>query len=215
MRCVAFGNHTRKNIIPERVAYSIGYDMQRGESDGPPSRRCPFLYRILLRELPSSWPTRPTRSATTFMITAIIKNAIFRRQVGRWRIAVLERQANHDVERAFRHAPAVVAVTIRQGAWLLGVKAPVSIECTDDALTVRSTARHQRHAALKAQAVHWRATSARRPTPRVRIRCADGALAGRRLAICYSQIANGRPPPRGTTYPAGDSHAGHASARSA
>lgn len=94
-------------------------------------------------------------------------------------------------------------------------KALVSIKCTDDALTVRSVARHLRHAALKAQAVHWRATSARRPTPRVRIGCADGALPGRRLAICYSQIANDQQPARGTIPPACDSRAGHAAARSA
>lgn len=155
------------------------------------------------------------RKDPRFMITAIIKNAIFRRQVGRRSIIVPECKVNHDLGRASGQRPAVVAVTVGRGTWLLGVSAPVSTKRTDDALTVRSTARHRRHAALKAHAVHWRATSARRPTPRVRIGCADGALAGRRLAICYSQIANGRQPARGTIPPACDSRAGHAAARSA
>lgn len=203
MRCVAFGNHTRKNIIPERVAYSIGYDMQRGESDGPPSRRCLFLYRILLRELPSSWPTRPTRSATTFMITAIIKNVIFRRQVGQWRIAVLECQANHDVGRTFRRA--------RPSSPLRSGRAPccsgegtglhrVHRRCTDGTLDGPAPAACRLEGTGGALAGDI-GQKARRPPHW----CADGALAGRRLVVRYLQTANGRPPPRGTTPPACDS----------
>lgn len=58
------------------------------------------------------------------MITAIIKNVIFRRQMGRQKIAMPEPKANHDVGRIAGHARTVVAITIGRGTWLLGVKTP-------------------------------------------------------------------------------------------
>ncbi len=59
------------------------------------------------------------------MISAIIKNVIFRRQMGRQKISVLKRKVNHDVGRIAGRARTVAAIMIGHGTWLLGVKRPV------------------------------------------------------------------------------------------